>query len=40
MVYAGNPHITPAANIFFMQMILIDSDNELATNLGEPYLII
>jgi Xaa-Pro dipeptidase len=26
-------------NVFFMHMILMDSDNELAMNLGETYLV-
>ena len=26
-------------NVFFMHMILIDSDNKLAVNLGETYLV-
>ena len=30
-------HIT--GNVFFMHMILMDSDNELAMNLGETYLV-
>ena len=28
-----------AGNVFFMHMILMDSDNNLAMNLGETYLI-
>ena len=39
MLYTGNPYIIEPGNIFFMHMILMDSDNELAMNLGETYLV-
>jgi len=39
MLYTGNPHVIQPGNVFFMHMILMDSDNELAMNLGETYLI-
>jgi Xaa-Pro dipeptidase len=39
MLYTGNPYIIVPGNVFFMHMILMDSDNELAMNLGETYLV-
>ena len=39
MLYTGNPYIIKPGNIFFMHMILMDSTNELAMNLGESYLV-
>ena len=39
MIYAGNPYIIESGNIFFMHMILMDSENQLAMNLGETYLV-
>jgi len=39
MLYTGNPYVISPGNIFFMHMILMDSDNELAMNLGETYLV-
>jgi len=39
MLYTENPYVIKPGNIFFMHMILMDSDNELAMNLGETYLI-
>ena len=39
MLYTGNPYIIQPGNVFFMHMILMDSANELAMNLGETYLI-
>jgi len=39
MLYTGNPYVIQPANVFFMQMILIDSDNVLNMNLGETYLV-
>ena len=39
MIYAGNPYIIEPGNIFFMHMILMDSENQLAMNLGETYLV-
>jgi Xaa-Pro dipeptidase len=39
MLYTGNPYVIKPGNVFFMHMILMDSDNQLAMNLGETYLI-
>ena len=39
MLYTGNPYLIEPGNIFFMHMILMDSDNQLAMNLGETYLV-
>ena len=39
MLYSGNPYVIQPGNVFFMHMILMDSDNELAMNLGETYLV-
>ena len=39
MLYTGNPYVIQPGNVFFMHMILLDSDNELAMNLGETYLV-
>tara|TARA_B110001452_G_scaffold151621_1_gene126146 strand:- start:745 stop:1896 length:1152 start_codon:yes stop_codon:yes gene_type:complete len=39
MLYTSNPYIIQPGNVFFMHMILMDSENQLAMNLGETYLI-
>ncbi len=39
MLYTDNPYQIQPGNVFFMHMILMDSDNELAMNLGETYLV-
>ena len=39
MLYTGNPYIIEPGNVFFMHMILMDSDSGLAMNLGETYLV-
>ena len=39
MLYTGNPYVIRPGNVFFMHMILMDSDNRLAMNLGETYLV-
>jgi Xaa-Pro dipeptidase len=39
MLYTGNPYVIQPGNVFFMHMILMDSDNNLAMNLGETYFI-
>ncbi len=39
MLYTGNPYIIQSGNVFFMHMILMDSENGLAMNLGETYLV-
>ena len=39
MLYTQNPYVIKPGNIFFMHMILMDSENQLAMNLGETYLV-
>ena len=39
MIYTGNPVILKPGMVFFIHMILMDSDNQLAMNLGETYLL-
>ena len=39
MLYTGNPYVIRPGNVFFMHMILMDSDVNLAMNLGETYLV-
>ena len=39
MLYTGNPYVIEKGNIFFMHMILMDSENNLAMNLGETYVV-
>ncbi|MAH54122.1 MAG: Xaa-Pro peptidase family protein [Pelagibacteraceae bacterium] len=39
MLYTENPYIIQPGNVFFMHMILMDSENQLAMNLGETYLV-
>ena len=39
MLYTNNPYVIRPGNIFFMHMILMDSENQLAMNLGETYLV-
>ena len=39
MLYTGNPYAITPGNVFFMHMILMDSDSNLAMNLGETYLV-
>jgi len=39
MLYTGNPYIIQPGNVFFLHMILMDSTNKLAMNLGETYLV-
>ena len=39
MLYTENPYIIQPGNIFFMHMIWMDSENQLAMNLGETYLV-
>ena len=39
MLYTGNTYEIQPGNIFFMHMILMDSENQLAMNLGETYLV-
>jgi len=39
MLYTCNPYVIQPGNVFFMHMTLMDSENELAMNLGETYLV-
>ena len=39
MLYTGNSVVLAPGMVFFMHMILMDSDNQLAMNLGETYLV-
>jgi len=39
MLYTKSPVILSSGMVFFMHMILMDSDNQLAMNLGETYLV-
>ena len=39
MLYTGNSYVIEPGNVFFMHMILMDSENNLAMNLGETYLV-
>ena len=39
MLYTDNQVLIKPGMVFFMHMILMDSDNELAMNLGETYLV-
>ncbi|MDC3061454.1 Xaa-Pro peptidase family protein [Candidatus Pelagibacter sp.] len=39
MIYTKNPYNIEVGNIFFLHMILMDSDSQLAMNLGETYLV-
>ena len=39
MLYTGNPVVLSPGMVFFMHMFLMDSDNQLAMNLGETYLV-
>ena len=39
MFYTGNQYIIEPGNVFFLHMILMDSENNLAMNLGETYLV-
>jgi len=39
MIYNGNPLILKPGMVFFLHMILMDSNNQLAMNLGETYLV-
>ncbi len=39
MLYRGNPYVIKSGNVFFMHMILMDSENQMAMNLGETYLV-
>ena len=39
MLCTGNPVVLQPGMVFFMHMILMDSESELAMNLGETYLL-
>ena len=39
MLYTENPIVLKKGMVFFIHMILMDSDNQLAMNLGETYLL-
>ena len=39
MLYTDNPFVLTKGMVFFMHMILMDSENQLAMNLGETYLL-
>ena len=39
MIFTGNPLILKLGMVFFMHMILMDSEVQLAMNLGETYLV-
>ena len=39
MILTGNPLIIKPGMVFFMHMILMDSENNLAMNLGETYIV-
>jgi len=39
MIFTSNPLILEPGMVFFMHMILMDSENQLAMNLGETYLV-
>ena len=39
MLYTNNPYVIKPGNIFFMHMILMDSEAQLAMNLGETYVV-
>ena len=39
MLYTRNPYVIQSGNVFFMHMILMDSESNLAMNLGETNLV-
>ena len=39
MLYTGKPVILEPGMVFFMHMILMDSENKLSMNLGKIYLV-
>ena len=39
MIFTGNPLIIKPWMVFFMHMIFMDSEVQLAMNLGETYLV-
>jgi len=38
ILYTGIPYVITPGNVFFMHMILMDSDSNLGMNLVETYL--
>ena len=40
MIFTGNPLVIKPGMVFFMHMILMDSEAQLAINLGKTYLVI
>ena len=39
MIFTNNKYVIQPGNVFFIHMILMDSKNQLAMNLGETYLV-
>ena len=39
MIFTGNPLIIKSGMVFFMRMILMNNEAQLAMNLGETYLV-
>jgi len=39
MIFTGNPLIIKPGMVFFIHMILMDIETQLAMNLGETYLV-
>jgi Xaa-Pro dipeptidase len=39
LLYTDNPYVITPGNVFFMHMILMDSDSNLAMNLEGIYLV-
>ena len=39
MLFTDNPYVIQPCNVFFMHMILMDSENKLVMNLGETCLV-
>jgi len=39
MLYTGNHYVITPGDVFFMHMVLMDSENNLAMNLGETYFV-
>ena len=39
MIFTGNPLIIKHGMVFFMRMILMNNEAQLAMNLGETYLV-
>ncbi len=39
MLYTSNSYVITPGKVFFIHVILMDSDNNLGMNLGETYLV-